>query len=184
MRSMDAATLVEMGAELRAGRRARGITRAALARATGTRPVIVGRWERGEAVPSPAQARALAAVLDLPSAAATGWVSAAEQAAAEPGRGWRLPGRDAPILPAVPGGGASPRPGPAQIPASYLDDPGERRRYTLRWALTLLILGAMAVGLIWALGALADGWRALVDLFGDGPPAGGPAGALPLLHLV
>ena len=167
---MDPATLMAMGGELRTRRRARGVTRAALAQALGTRPVIIGRWERGEAIPGPAQAQALAAALDLPPEAAAAWRAAAEQAAAEPGRGWRLPGRDAVVIPAA-GPGFSPGAAAEPLPASYLDEPAERRRYTLRWALTLIILGALALALIWALGELGDGWRAVVDLFRDGSPA-------------
>jgi len=168
---MDPVTLVAMGGELCTRRRARGVTRAALAQALGTRPVIIGRWERGEAVPGPGQAQALAAALELPPEAAAGWLAAAEQAAAEPGRGWRLPGRDAIGVTAAVGSGTSPGVAAESFPASYLDDPAERRRYTLRWALTLGILGALALALIWALGELGDGWRAVVDLLRGGPPA-------------
>lgn len=177
---MDPATLAAMGGELRARRRARGLTHAALAEAVGTRPVILGRWERGEAVPTAGQARSLAEVLDLPSGAAADWAALAEQAGGgvgeEPGRGWRLPGRQA--------AGGLPLPADQGSPgasSSYLDDPAQRRRYALRWALTLVILGALAVCLIWALGELAGGWQALVDLLRSGPATGDPAGALRLL---
>ena len=64
---------------------------------------------------------------------------------------------------------------------SYLDDPGEQRRYTLRWALTLLVLGALAIGLVWALGELLEGWSAFLDLFRGRPPAAGLVRALPRL---
>ena len=168
---MDPATLAAMGGELRALRRARGITRAAMAQALGTRPVINGRWERPEAVPTPGQVRVLAGMVDLPAAEAAAWLFAAEGAAAGVGEGWRLPGRDRAGWPAAAGPAASPGPGPDPISPSYLDDPAERRRYLLRWALTLVLLGALAIALIWALGEMGDGWRALVDLFRDGPPA-------------
>ena len=168
---MDPATLAAMGGELRARRRARGVTRAALAQALGTRPVNIGRWERGEAVPGPGQARALAAALDLPPEPAAAWLAASELVGADPGRGWRLPGRDAVVIPVALGPGPSPGAATEPPPASYLDEPAERRRYTLRWALTLVILGVLAIALIWALGELGDGWRAVVDLFRDGPPA-------------
>lgn len=170
-----------MGGELRACRRARGIPRAAVARALATRPVIIGRWERGEAVPNPDQARALAALLDLPAEAAAAWLSAAEQAEAEADRGWRLPGRGSAWSPSS--GASVPFPGsdPEPIPRSYLDDRGERRRYALRWALTLVILGALAIGLIWALGELGSGWRAVVDLWHDDPRVDDLTGAWGLL---
>jgi transcriptional regulator with XRE-family HTH domain len=172
-----------MGEELRACRRARGIPRAALAQALATRPVIIGRWERGEAVPNPDQARALAALLDLPAEAAADWLSAAEQVEAEADRGWRLPGRGSARWPSSGAAGTVPGPKPAAGPRSYLDDRGERRRYLLRWALTLAILGALAIGLMWALGELGDGWRAVVDLWRDNSPADDLTGAWGLLQV-
>jgi hypothetical protein len=63
--------------------------------------------------------------------------------------------------------------GPAA--ASYLDDPAEQRRYALRWALTLAILAALAIGLVWALLELREGWGAFLDLFRSKPPGGGAA---------
>jgi len=62
-----------------------------------------------------------------------------------------------------------------------LDDPVEQRRYALRWALTLLALGALAIGLIWALGELQEGWSAFLDLFRGGPPGTTSTRALPWL---
>jgi len=189
---MDPATLAAMGSELRARRRARELTRAALAEAVGTRPVILGRWERGEAVPTAEQAQGLAEVLDLPSGVAADWAALAEQAgggAGEgPGRGWRLPGRRAAGGRPAPADQSAPGAPPAspRVAAyhSYLDDPAEQRRYILRWALTLVILGALAVWLIWALGELAEGWRGLVELFRTVPPSGDPAGAFGLVGAV
>ena len=61
---MEQSSLTALGGELRSRRRARGLNRATLAQAAGTRPVIIGRWERGEGVPTPAQVRVLADVLE------------------------------------------------------------------------------------------------------------------------
>ncbi len=63
----------------------------------------------------------------------------------------------------------------------YLDDPVEQRRYFWRWAFTLIVLGALAVGLIWALGELQEGWGAFLDLFRARPPGSGMTRALPSL---
>lgn len=188
---MDRFTLAEMGVELRARREARGITRSALAEAVGSRPVIVGRWERGEAVPTPEQARVLVQVLSLPPGEAAGWEAVARAgvgAGEEPPPGERRAEsrrRIAAWWPAVRsalGRGRPPgepgEPGGESAYRSYLDDPAERRRYTTRWLLTMAALAALAIALVWALGELAVGWQALLDLFRSGPPAGGPARAL------
>jgi transcriptional regulator with XRE-family HTH domain len=191
---MDRVTLAAMGVELRARREARGITRSALAEAVGSRPVIVGRWERGEAVPTPEQAQVLVRVLDLPPGEAAGWEAAARagvMAGEEPPPGERRikpRRRTAAWWPAVRSalgrgrpGGESGGPGADAAYRSYLDDPAEQRRYTVRWVLTMAALAALAIALVWALGELADGWRALLDLLRSRPATGGPAGALSLL---
>jgi len=187
---METPSLAALGAELRARRSARGLTCAALAQAVGTRPVIIGRWERGEGAPTREQVQVLADVLELPPALAARWEAATERAgpSAEtdgpPGpaqatarREWWLPGRAA-VPPAMPAAGGRPGTRAGAAGWSYLDDPAEQRRYALRWALTLVILGVLAVCLLWALGELADGWRAVIELFRSGPPAGGLAAAL------
>ena len=190
-------TLAMMGRDLRARRRAVGLTQVALAEAVGTRPVMVGRWERGEALPTMDEALRLAEVLDLDPSVAAGWSALALSSSPDP-------------VPAPPagGGGALRRVGPCPrwltrlsavwaarplrrteeeraLPRerppgeSYLDDPGEQRRYTLRWALTLLVLGALAIGLVWALGEFLEGWCAFLDLFRGRPPGTGLTRALP-----
>ncbi|MBP1633378.1 MAG: helix-turn-helix protein [Actinobacteria bacterium] len=194
-------SLVAMGRDLRSRRRAAGLTQAGLAEAVGTRPVMVGRWERGEAVPSMDEAIRLAEILDLDPAVAAGWSAVALRTAPDPGGppsaagaapgplsptrrpGWapRLSGLAA-LLRARAGatraaGAAGLRP-PGE---SYLDDPVEQRHYALRWALTLLALGALAIGLIWALGELQEGWSAFLDLFRGGPPGTTSTRALPWL---
>ncbi len=92
-------------------------------------------------------------MLDLPPAVAADWVAAAEQAGGGAGDG--PAGLAAPGRPSrrAPGGGLTRRPGRPPVPAgpagahrSYLDDPAEQRRYTLRWALTLVILGRWRSG--------------------------------------
>jgi transcriptional regulator with XRE-family HTH domain len=194
---MGTSSLAALGGELRARRNARGLTRAALAQAAGTRPVIIGRWERGEGAPTREQLQMLAEVLELPPALAAGWEAAAERAglSAEAGgppgpaqaaarREWWLPGRRAAVAPAMPANGGRPGKRGGGADWSYLDDPAEQRRYALRWAVSMVILGALAVCLIWALGELADGWRALIELFRSGPPAGGPAAALGLAGII
>jgi transcriptional regulator with XRE-family HTH domain len=191
---MDRVTLAAMGGELRARRQAREITRAALAEAVGSRPVIIGRWERGEAVPTAEQARALVRVLELDPREAADWEAAAQSVALagpEPvaearwaGPRRRLAARWKVAVSSLGGRRPVEEPGgqaPDAAGRSYLDDPAEQRRYARRWALTLAILAALAVALIWALGELADGWRALVELFRSGPATDGPAGALRLL---
>lgn len=189
-------TLAAMGAELRARREARGVTRAALAEAVGSRPVMVGRWERGEAVPTREEARALARVLELPPGEAGGWEAAAEagawagestwwagRRAGSPfrWRWWRgvgsFLGRGRPAD--EPGGREA-----DAAPRSYLDDPAEQRRYAIRWGLTLVALAAMAVAAIWLLGELTDGWRAVLELFRSRPVEAGSAAVPALLHLV
>jgi hypothetical protein len=67
---------------------------------------------------------------------------------------------------------------------SYLDDPVEQRRYALRWALTIVVLGVLAIGLVWALGQLGEGWGALLDLFRSHPATGGMTNAAGLLGAV
>ncbi len=186
-----------MGSGLRARRRALGLTRATLAEAVGARPVIIGRWERGEGIPTPEQARALAEALELLPAVAADWEAVAERAGLmrgrelRPGPAWARAGRDRWLLgrrgaapPASPAGEPASGAPPAGAYHSYLDDPAEQRRYLLRWALTLVILGALAVWLIWALGELAEGWGGLVELFRTVPPSGDPAGAFGLVGAV
>lgn len=199
-------SLATMGRELRARRRALGLTQAEVAEAAGTRPVMVGRWERGEAVPTVDEVIRLGEILDLDPTVAAGWTAVAWRPAPAPdgppdaaetagpvegssrlqwlarfsalASGWRsrlvpLRGRgdDA----------AFPSPGPRLPGESYLDDPVEQRRYAVRWALTLLALGALAIGLVWALGELRQGWDAFLDLFRSRPPGSGPTRALPQL---
>jgi transcriptional regulator with XRE-family HTH domain len=194
---MEPVSLAAMGGELRARRRARGLTRATLAEAVGARPVIIGRWERGEGIPTPEQARGLAEALELPPTVAADWESVAERAGlmlggeaqprptwARARRDWWRPGRRGAGLPTSPADERARNALPAAAYHSYLDDPAEQRRYTLRWALTLVILAALAVCLVWALVELAQGWRALVELFRTGPPTGNPAGAFGLVGAV
>lgn len=187
-----------MGRDLRARRRAVGLTQVALAEVVGTRPVMVGRWERGEALPTIDEARRLAEVLDLDPAAVAAW--------------------GAPALPSFPDAAPAPPPEEAAAPArrwlplwvarlkaawaarplrrteeekarlqerppgeSYLDDPVEQRRYALRWAVTLLLLGVLAVGLVWALMELRESWGAFLDLFRGRPAGMGFTRALPYL---
>jgi len=188
-----------MGRDLRARRRALGLTQVALAEAVGTRPVMVGRWERGEALPTMDEARRLAEVLDLDPATAAGWGAPAlppspdavpaplpEEAAAAPARRWlplwlarlkaawaarplrRTEEEKARLQERPPG-------------ESYLDDPAEQRRYALRWAVTLLLLGVLAVGLVWALAELWEGWGTFLDLFRGRPPGTGQTRALATL---
>lgn len=189
-----------MGRDLRARRRALGLTQVALAEAVGTRPVIVGRWERGEALPTMDEARRLAEVLDLDPATAIEWGMPAlapshdavptpppEEAGAAPARSWpslwlarlkaawaarplrRTEEEKARLRERPPG-------------ESYLDDPAEQRRYAIRWALTLLLLGVLAAGLVWALAELWEGWGAFFDLFRGRPPGTSSTSALaPLL---
>jgi transcriptional regulator with XRE-family HTH domain len=188
---MEQLDLVAMGGELRTRRRARGISRTVLAEAIGSRPVIIGRWERGEGVPTPEQAQALIRALALDSGAAVDWEAAALAGALSGGEGRsggeaaRPRGRRWAGGWAAAGsrlwGGRSTGASPDRALSSYLDDPAEQRRYVRRWVLTLAILGALAIALIWAFGELADGWRALVELFRSGPAPGEPAGALHLL---
>lgn len=187
---MEQLDLTVLGGELRAWRQARGLNRATLAQAVGTRPVIIGRWERGEGTPTPAQVRVLADVLELPSSLAADWEAAAERVGSAAGAGgapsmgrgeWWLPWRQSLARLAGPGGEQPLDTDPTGDPPSYLDNPAERRRYTIRWAVTLAILGALAILLVWALGELADGWRALLDLFRSGPATGGGTSAFGLL---
>ena len=173
------------------------MTRAALAAAVESRPVIVGRWERGEAVPTPEQARALAGVLGLPAEEAVVWEAAAQAAALareEPGLGAgpSEPRRRAPVwweqVRSVLGRGRpAGEPGGREADASYpsyLHDPAEQRRYTVRWVLTMAVLAALAITLVWLLGELADGWGAVLDLFRSRPAGNGPARALSLLAVL
>lgn len=205
-------TLPAMGRDLRARRRSLGLTQAGLAQAVGTRPVMVGRWERGEALPSLDEAVRLAEVLDLDPAVAAGWSAVALRPAPEavpsrapapalPGGESALPAwrRRLAVLPAmwlgrwrpsgrVPGEAGDeavfPAPRARRPGESYLDDPVERRRYALRFALTLIALGALAIGLVWAVGQLGDGWGAFLDLFRGRPPASGVTRALSALLAV
>ena len=197
--------LATMGRDLRARRRALGLTQAGVAEAVGTRPVMVGRWERGEALPTQEQVERLADLLDLDPAAVAGWSAVARRtlpppAPAPPPAEQPVPPSDPHPRPAwvsrfsnllatlharsapTPDGenAVFPVPGPRLPYESYLDDPIEQRRYALRWALTLLVLGALAVGLVWALGALQEGWGAFLDLFRSRPPGSGLTRAVDL----
>jgi transcriptional regulator with XRE-family HTH domain len=176
-----------------------GLTQVALAEAVGTRPVMVGRWERGEALPTMDEARRLAEVLDLDPATAAGWGAPAllpsadvvpapppEEAAAAPARRWpflwfaRLKAAwAARPLRRTEEEEARQRERPSG--ESYLDNPAEQRRYTLRWAVTLLLLGVLAVGLVWALMELRESWGAFLDLFRGRPPGAGLTRALAYL---
>jgi transcriptional regulator with XRE-family HTH domain len=187
-----------IGRELRARRRALGLTQAEVAEAAGTRPVMVGRWERGEALPGLDEVIRLGEILDLDPSVAAGWRAVALRSAPAPegppdaleapdpsaarsrprwlahlsarASAWRS--RPVPWRPA---------PGPRPPGESYLDDPVEQRRYAIRWAMTLLVLGALAIGLVWALGELRQGWAAFLDLFRSRPPGSGLTSALALL---
>ncbi|HUU60963.1 MAG TPA: helix-turn-helix transcriptional regulator [Acidimicrobiia bacterium] len=194
---MEPLSLTALGGELRTRRSARGLSRATLAQAVGTRPVIIGRWERGEAIPTPEQVRALVEVLELPPSLTADWAAAAERVGLAIGPGgppaptqaaargeWWLPRRRSPARLTAP---ADERPAsapPVGAHPSYLDDPAEQRRYALRWAVTLVILGALAILLIWSLGELADGWRALIELFRTGPTTSDGASACGLVGVV
>jgi transcriptional regulator with XRE-family HTH domain len=198
-------TLTVMGRDLRARRRALGLTQAGLAAAVGARPVLVGRWERGEALPSLEEAARLAEVLGLDPATAAGWTAVARRTEAgpipapPPAEGAARPARARPrwlrrlsalvarhrASGTVPGeaddNAVFPSPRRRHSGEYYLDDPVEQRRYLWRWALTLIVLGALAVGLIWTLGELRSGWGAFLDLFRGRPPGAGLTRALPLL---
>ena len=199
-------SLATMGRDLRARRRALGLTQAEVAEAVGTRPVMVGRWERGEAPPTFDEAIRLGEVLDLDPTVAAGWRAVALPPAPTPEgpphalatpdpperrsrplwlvrlAAWAAAARNR-LAPLREHGGraAFPTPGPRLPGESYLDDPVEQRRYALRWALTLLVLGALAIGLVWALGELRQGWDAFLDLFRSRPPGSGLTRALPQL---
>lgn len=162
---MDTATVQAMGRELATRRVEQGLTHDALARAVGSRAVVVARWERGEAIPNEEEARALVSVLGLPAGTAAVWAAARTD-----------------LLTA----GSPPRQeGPSALRrreeyASYLDDPRERRHYAIRWTLTVVILGALAILLLWAMDELAAAWRSMLDLLRGGEPS--PAAAwLPFL---
>lgn len=192
-------TLAMMGRDLRARRRAAGLTQVALAEAVGARPVMVGRWERGEALPTRDEALRLAEVLNLDPSVAAGWSALAVSSSPDPVPA-PPPVEEAPIqarralprwltrLSAV--WAARPLRRTEEERAlsrerppgeSYLDDPGEQRRYTLRWALTLLVLGALAIGLVWAMMELREGWGAFLDLFRGPRPGTGLTRSLALL---
>ena len=196
-------SLATMGRDLRARRRSLGLTQAGVAEAVGTRPVIVGRWERGEARPALDEVVRLTEILDLDPGVAAEWSAGALPPAPVPGTPSAPPETDLPARPRLrpawlarlsgavaarrlrramrrPGAALS-APGPRLSGESYLDDPVEQRRYALRWALTLLVLGALAIGLVWALVELRHGWDAFLDLFRSRPPGSGLTGALPQL---
>jgi len=187
------------GDELRARRRARGLSPADLAQAVGTRPVMVGRWEREEAVPTPEEWERLTEALGLDPGAWVGWAAAEPPLLASPApppseappadgtlrgrlsaRLARVGGLLRALRPPLGSAGAGSDEPEA---ASYLDDPAEQRRYALRWAVTLLVLGALAVGLVWALAELREGFGAFLDLFRGRPPGSGLTRALPALLL-
>jgi transcriptional regulator with XRE-family HTH domain len=188
-----------MGRDLRARRRALGLTQVALAEAVGTRPVMVGRWERGEALPTMGEARRLAEILDLDPSAAAGWSALAvssppdavpapppeeEDSLAERGAlarrfsQWRAAWAARPLRQTEEERALSLERPPGE---SYLDDAREQRRYALRWVVTLLLLGVLAVGLVWALMELLGSWGAFLDLFRGRPPGNGLTRALAAL---
>ena len=207
-------SLEEFGRELRDRRRALGLTAAGLAEAVGTRPVALGRWERGEARPTLDEVMRLAGILNLDPAVEAEWSAMAAPPAPEP---TPVPAAGAEVVAAGPPSATEPSrpeglrrlsallaiwrrrpgglpdeaagedvrrgPGPSPSGGSYLDDPAEQRRYALRWALTLLVLGALAVGLVWALWELRGSWDALLDLFRGRPAGPGVTRALPWLLL-
>lgn len=177
--------LAAMGRDLRARRRALGLTQSGLAEAIGARPVLLGRWERGEAVPTVDEVTALADALGLDPAVAAAWASAADSraqgaptavAAGDVRNGVSSPAR-------LRAEGMSMAPLPLREP-SYLDDPVEQRRYARRWTLTIVVLGVLAVALIWALGELREGWVAFLDLFRGRPPTAALANVLGRLGTV
>ncbi len=55
--------------------------------------------------------------------------------------------------------------GSGMWPRPYWEDPEEARVYLLRWMGTLVVLGALAVALVWAFIQLGVGWGAFIDLF-------------------
>ena len=180
---MEPLSLTALGGELRGRRSARGLSRTTVAHAVGVRPVIIGRWSGVRGSPPRGRCESWRICSGLPPALAADWEAAAERAglvtgAAEPGapaqasvrREWWLPWRRNLARLAARAGERPADAGPDGAYGSYLDDPAEQRRYTLRWAVTLVILGALAILLIWALGELAEGWRGLIDLFRAGPP--------------
>jgi len=232
-------TRAEMGGDLRARRRARGMTQARLAGMVGVRPLVLGRWERGEAVPTRDQIRLLAETLDVDPAVAVAWAETAGRAdRTEPStavrivqalggsdpwgdlpspivatprerRPWWLfssgrrstgaaegPTRSTtppsavvampaphPRLATQPDGDVFPAPAPRVVETPYMDDPEQQRVYTVRSALTLAVLGALALTLVWAVGELSDGWGAFLDLFRGDDAAGGLTDALGLLWM-
>ncbi|MCB2224615.1 MAG: helix-turn-helix domain-containing protein [Actinobacteria bacterium] len=62
---------------MRQRRRELGLSQTRVAHALGVSPLLVGRWERGEADPDPLQMRALADALEMAPAAADEWAAAA-----------------------------------------------------------------------------------------------------------
>ena len=227
---------VEMGRDLRTRRRARGMTQARLAGMVGVRPLVLGRWERGERVPTRAQVHRLAEILDVDPAVAAAWTETAGRAdRTEPStavrivqalggsdpwgdlpspvvatrqeskRWWRLPPGPAGTRPVPAGGAAAPRSAVVAMPAPhprlatapdgdvfpapaartprvpYMEDPEQQRVYTVRSALTLAMLGALAIALVWAWGQLGDGWGAFLDLFRGDTPASDLTDALGLV---
>ena len=233
-------TRSEMGSDLRARRRARGMTQARLADTVGVRPLVLGRWERGEAAPTRDQIRLLVEILDVNSATATSWAeSAGRTDRPEPSTVVRIvqalggsdpwgdlpspivttPQKDRrrwpfsfgrrsaggaedsirsaapprsvgvtkpaphPRLTSQPDGDARPPPVRRVTETPYMDDPEQQRVYTVRSALTLVVLGALALALVWAVGELSDGWGAFLDLFRGGDLAGDPTDALGLIRL-
>jgi transcriptional regulator with XRE-family HTH domain len=176
-----------MGRALQVRRCDLGLSRAAVAQATGTRPVVVGRWERGESAPTPEEAGRLATVLRLDPSVTEAWSAPSSppvthEAPPPPRR--RLLGlfprrritsgevasaagrRPSGLRSLIPWTGRTVlvAPPPAH-PPSYLDEPAERRRYLVRWAVTLLVLGALAILLVWAVGQLLGTWGSFLDMF-------------------
>jgi transcriptional regulator with XRE-family HTH domain len=190
--------------DLRALRRASGMSQAALAAAVGVRPLVVGRWERGESAPVGEEAARLAQVLGIDPAEVARWPARVEPwddplapppeatvargadpwgSAVSPGRTSRarLRGRlvRPPMRPA--GAWAFPTRSARRVVRSYLDDPAERRRYALRLLATVLVMMVMVLVLIWALGQLGGAWGSFLDLFHRGEPSPAPGGAFVLL---
>lgn len=204
---------------LRERRRSAGLTRTRLAASSGVDAAVIARVERGEAVPTPEQARALRIALtgeDEPPTSLQDRISGADSTQATddpiPPQGSKQasddvsrpvpPGRNRSLRPAPPG--FDPRPSPARstprtgglvappparaptaAPATRgidtaIHDPDyhvystaptdyptaeDRQLYLLRRIRTALILIALGVVLLWALGALQQGIVDVFDLF-------------------
>ncbi len=187
------------GLDLKVYRTARGLSQAALAAAVGVRPLVVARWERGESVPTDAQVEGLAQALDVEPLEVSRWFEGVARGAgvatpsggdssgrgADPwtsraspdrsGRGGFLRSRLRMLRirpPSGPGGAwAFPSRSSRRVVRSYLNDPVERRRYALRLAATILVMLALMLALVWALGQLSSAWGSFLDLFRDTEPS-------------